>query len=221
MLTGAAPANPTGTVTGRVLNAATGVYLEGASISVEGSAAAGTASAEAGSFRITDLTPGRRTLVITYPGLDPQRVTVDVGAGGTADINVELTSRVYKLEAFTVSELREGEAAAIARQRTASNLKQVIATDTFGNVADANVGNILVFLPGISAQRDEAENYLVSVRGIDPQYNSVMVDGTRLSGATTRGLSRAFEVDKVSTNSIESIEVIKAQLPEMDADAIG
>ena len=221
LLSGAAPAPSTGTVTGRVLNAATGVYLEGASITLEGSAAAGVASGGAGSFRLTDITPGKRTLLVTYPGLDPQRVTVDVSAGATADLNVELTSRVYKLEAFTVSELREGEAAAIARQRTAANLKQVIATDTFGNVADANVGNILVFLPGISAQRDEAENYLVSVRGIDPQYNSVMVDGTRLSGATTRGLSRAFEVDKVSTNSIESIEVIKAQLPEMDADAIG
>jgi len=221
VLGGAAPASSTGTVTGRVLNAATGVYLEGATITVEGSTAAGVASAGAGSFRLTDIAPGKRTLLVTYPGLDPQRVTVDVSAGGTDDLNVELTSRVYKLEAFTVSELREGEAAAIARQRTAANLIQVIATDTFGNVADANVGNILVFLPGISAQRDEAENYLVSVRGIDPQYNAVMVDGTRLSGATTRGLSRAFEVDKVSTNSIESIEVIKAQLPEMDADAIG
>lgn len=217
----AAPANSAGTVTGRVMNAATGVYLEGASITVEGAAGAGTASADAGAFRLTDIPAGRRTLTVSYPGLDARQITVDIPAGGNADVNVELTSKVYKLEAFTVSELREGEAAAIARQRTAENLKQVVATDTFGNVADANVGNVLVFLPGISAQRDEAENYLISVRGIDPQYNSVMVDGTRLSGATTRGLSRAFEVDKVSTNSIESIEVIKAQLPEMDADAIG
>lgn len=152
----AAPAGSAGTVTGRVMNAATGVYLEGASITVDGTAGAGAASADAGAFRLTEIPAGRRTLTVSYPGLDARRITVDVPAGGNADVNVELTSKVYQLEAFTVSELREGEAAAIARQRTAENLKQVIATDTFGNVADANVGNMLVFLPGISAQRDEA-----------------------------------------------------------------
>ena len=213
----------TGVISGRVLNAATGVYLAGASIVVDGTAGLGDVSAEGGAFRLTDVPAGQRTLIVTYPGLDTARLGVAVVAGRTAELNIELTSKIYQLNAFTVSELREGEAAAIARQRNAENLKQVIATDTFGSVADTNVGNVLLRLPGITAQRDEAEAYLVSIRGIDPQFNSVMVDGTRLAGATTRsdGLSRAFEVDKVSTNSIESIEVIKAQLPEMDADAIG
>jgi TonB-dependent receptor len=213
----------TGTVTGRVLNATTGAYLPGATIAVEGGAGGGDVSIEGGYFRLNDVPAGARTLVVTYPGLDAARVSVTVAAGATREANVELTSTVYRLDAFKVSELREGEAAAIARQRAAENVKHVVATDTFGNVADANVGNLLLRLPGITAQRDEGEVHLVSIRGVDPQYNSVMVDGTRLSGATTRanGLSRAFEVDKVSTNSIESIEVIKAQLPDMDADAIG
>jgi TonB-dependent receptor len=216
-------AQSSGAISGRILNAATGVYLSGASVVVEGGAGLGDVSTEGGFFRVTDVPVGRRAVVVTYPGLDAARQTIEVPAGGSAELNFELTSKIYKLDAFTVSELREGEAAAVARQRTAENLKQVIATDTFGSVADANVGNVLLRLPGITAQRDEAEVHLISVRGIDPQFNSVMVDGTRLSGATTRdnGLSRAFEVDKVSTNSIESIEVIKAQLPEMDADAIG
>ncbi len=215
-------AQGTGSITGRVLNAATGSYLAGASVTLDG-AATGDVSAEGGAFRVNDLPAGARTLVVTYPGLDVARVPVTVVAGATRDVLVELSSKIYQLDAYRVSELREGEAAAVARQRAAENIKQVIATDTFGNVADANVGNLLLRLPGISAQRDEGEVHLVSIRGIDPQFNSVMVDGTRLSGASTRGdgLSRAFEVDKVSTNSIESIEVVKAQLPEMDADAIG
>jgi TonB-dependent receptor len=211
-----------GSVTGRVLNAATGAALTGATITVEG-AAATEVSADGGAFRLNDLPAGARTLIVSYPGLDAARVSVSITAGATRDVVVELSSKIYQLDAFRVSELREGEAAAVARQRAAENIKQVIATDTFGNVADANVGNLLLRLPGISAQRDEGEVHLVSIRGVDPQFNSVMVDGTRLSGASTRGdgLSRAFEVDKVSTNSIESIEVVKAQLPEMDADAIG
>jgi TonB-dependent receptor len=215
-------AQTTGSVTGRVLNAATGAYLAGATIAVEG-AAASEVSADGGMFRLHDVPAGARTLVVTYPGLDAARVAVTVSGGATRDVLVELSAKIYQLDAFRVSELREGEAAAVARQRAAENIKQVIATDTFGNVADANVGNLLTRLPGISAQRDEGEVHLISIRGVDPQFNSVMVDGTRLSGATTRsdGLSRAFEVDKVSTNSIESIEVVKAQLPEMDADAIG
>jgi TonB-dependent receptor len=215
-------AQSTGTITGRVLNATTGAYLPGASIAIEG-AAASEVSGEGGTFRLNDVPGGALTLVVTYPGLDASRVAVSVTAGGSRDLTVELSSKIYQLDAFKVSELREGEAAAVARQRAAENIKQVVSTDTFGNVADTNVGNLLLRLPGIAGQRDEAEVHLVSIRGIDPQFNSVMVDGTRLSGATTRanGLSRGFEIDKVSTNSIESIEVIKAQLPEMDADAIG
>ena len=45
--------------------------------------------------------------------------------------------------------VREGQAAAIASQRAADNIKTSVATDAFGNVADSNLGNLLVKLGSI------------------------------------------------------------------------
>ena len=57
-------------------------------------------------------------------------------------------------------------------------------------MADTNIGNLLVKMPGIGGERDEGDVYVVSVRGMNPNLNAFTVDGTRLSGATTRESGR-------------------------------
>jgi iron complex outermembrane recepter protein len=44
------------------------------------------------------------------------------------------------MDKFTVSGVREGTALAITRQQQAPNVKNIVASDTFGNIADGNVG---------------------------------------------------------------------------------
>ncbi len=210
-----------GAIAGRVVNQATGAPLTGASVVLAADPRFSTLTASDGTFLLSSVPPGTQTLVVDYTGLDTGRVEAAVRAGGRTSVTVELTSAVYKLEAFNVSAVREGQAMAINQQRMAPNVQNVVSTDAFGNVADTNVGNLLIKLPGVTPVRDEAEVFRVSVRGINPDLNSVSVDGTLLAGATTRGTDRSFEIDKVSTNSIESIEVIKSPTPDMDADSIG
>ncbi|HTO05263.1 MAG TPA: TonB-dependent receptor, partial [Opitutus sp.] len=219
--TALAQTGETGVIAGYVVNETTAAPLQGAAVTVEGSERFYTLTGPDGSFRFTHVPAGERVLVVEYTGLTPGRTPVTVIAGEQSYVSVKLASEIYSLEAFTVSTVREGQAAAINEQRHASNVVSVVSTDAYGNVADTNLGNLLLKLPGISAERDEAEAYQVTVRGINADLNSVSVDGTLLAGATSRGSGRAFEVDKVSTNSIESIEVIKSPTPDMDADSIG
>lgn len=211
----------TGTISGFVVNETTSAPLQGAAVSIDDTKRFHTLTGADGSFRLTHVPAGERTLIVEYTGLTPKHTSVTVRANEQNYVGVELTSEIYSLEAFTVSTVREGQAAAINEQRHASNVVSVVSTDAYGNVADTNLGNLLLKLPGISAERDEAEAYQVTVRGINADLNSVSVDGTLLASATSRGSGRAFEVDKVSTNSIESIEVIKSPTPDMDADSIG
>ena len=210
----------TGTVIGRVSNQATGASLDGAAVALASDPRISTLTSSDGTFRL-NVPSGLQTLVVDYTGLDTARVEARVPLNARTSVNVELTAAVYKLEAFSVSAVREGQAMAINQQRMAPNVQNVVSTDAFGNVADTNVGNLLIKLPGVVPVRDEAEVFRISVRGINPDLNSVSVDGTLLAGATTRGSDRSFEIDKVSTNSIESIEVIKSPTPDMDADSIG
>lgn len=211
----------TGHVTGRVINQATQAPLSGASVVLEADPRHATITGSDGTYRLANVPAGRQTLLVDYTGLETGRIETNVLADARTVADVQLSSGIYQLEAFSVSAVREGQASAINQQRMAPNVQNVVSTDAFGNVADTNVGNLLVKLPAITPVRDEAEVFRVSVRGINPDLNSVSVDGTLLAGATTRGTDRSFEVDKVSTNSIESIEVIKSPTPDMDADSIG
>ncbi len=210
-----------GVVTGQVINQATNAPLTGALVELEGNSRITALTGPDGRFRLTNVPAGGRTLVASYTGLDSATVAVNVSQGETTQTNVYLTSGFYKMEAFSVSAVREGQAMSINDQRMADNVKNVISTDAFGNVADTNLANVLMKIPGVAGVRDEAEDFRISVRGINPDLNSISVDGTLLAGASTRGTDRAFEIDKVSTNSIESIEIIKSPTPDMDADSIG
>lgn len=216
-----AQAGDLGVVAGQVINEATNAPLSGALIVLESDARVTTVSGADGRFRLTNVPAGARTLVVSYTGLDTTKSEVTVPAGSSVQSTVYLTSEVYKMEAFSVSTVREGQAMSINDQRMADNVKNVVSTDAFGNVADTNLANVLTKIPGVAGVRDEGEDFRISVRGINPDLNSVSVDGTLLAGATTRGTDRSFEIDKVSTNSIESIEIIKSPTPDMDADSIG
>src|SRR5690606_16491197 len=109
------------------------------------------------------------TLNVRYTGLDPQQATINVVAGQTATRNFELTADIYQLEEFNVAGMREGSALAVTLQRQAPNVKNVVSSDTFGNVADGNIGDFLQRLPGITAVYVGPDVRQVQIRGVNPE----------------------------------------------------
>jgi iron complex outermembrane recepter protein len=209
----------TGIITGQVSNAATRVFLEGAEVAVDGTTLY-TLTDREGRYELA-LPAGVTTLVVRYTGLEPEKLVVDVRAGARTLQNIGLNAGIYKLDPFTVSGPREGSAHAITRQREAPNVKNVVASDSFGNVADGNIGDFLQQLPGITAVYVGADVRSVQIRGIDGALNSVTMDGDRIASSQSAGLGRTFEFEQASLNNIETIEVTKAPTPDMDADSIG
>lgn len=207
----------TGTVTGTISNQATGDLLPGALITVEGTGI--TATAERGGTFNLAVPEGSQTLVISYSGLDPIRVPVTVTAGQTAVRDIALTSGVYRMDAFSVSGVREGSALAIQAQRLSENPKWVAATDTFGNPA-ANPGELIQRLPGISTDVVGSEVRTLYVRGMGPGFSSLMVDGERIATSTGTSASRDYQIEQLGTGNLETVELIKAPQPEQDANAV-
>lgn len=207
----------TGTVTGVVSNQATRDLLAGAIIAVEGSSA--TAVAERGGAYSITLPEGSQTLLVSFTGLDTQRVPVVVTAGQIATKDVELTTGLYKMEAFSVSGVREGSALAIQKQRLSDNPKLVVATDTFGNPA-SNPGELIQRLPGISTDTVGSEVRTIYVRGMGPGFSSLMVDGDRMATSAGTSASRDYQIEQLGTANLETVELIKAPQPEQDANAV-
>ncbi len=206
------------TIAGTVSNAATGNLLEGARIAIP--ALGRTAFAdETGRYVLSGLPAGTHELVVTYIGLDTVRVSVPVGAAARAERNFDLTTAIYKLEAFKVTGEREGDASALTLQRNAENLKNVVAMDSFGNLPNMSAGEVVARLPGVAGSpTDEGLSYGFNIRGMDRALNTVTVDGGLLPSL---GTNRAFELQSITGTMFEALELVKGHTPDKGADSLG
>jgi iron complex outermembrane recepter protein len=216
----------TGTLTGRVVNEATGEYLRNAVVTVQGTTIAAVAEA-GGYYRLNDLPAGPVKVTVSYAGLEPQEITVEIPAGQTITKDVALTNPGYadvvRLNQFVVSGAREGNAAAIMQQRVAVNTKKVISADAMGNVSEGNVGEFLKLMPGVAMDYVEADTRAMRVRGLNPKYANVLFDGMQpaSAGSSNVGTGRAFEFEQLSISSIETVELTKAPTPDQPSSVAG
>ena len=176
-------AQPTGTLSGHVSNAGTGALLEGATVAIP-ALNLETLTNTIGDYTLHGVPPGAHEVVVRYTGLDPLRENVSVTAGARTAHDFSLTSGVYQLGEFVVTGEREGNAAAITRQRYAPNVKNVVALDAFGSLPNDSAGELLIRLPGIAGRYDDEGNVTgVMIRGAAPGLNTVSVDGNQQASA--------------------------------------
>lgn len=207
------------TLSGRVSNAATKLYLEGAVVSASGTNHTVLTDRE-GWFQLSGLPAERVVIEVSYTGLTTQRIPVVLATGQNTVLDVPLTSDVYIMDRFTVAGIREGQAQAIAQQRNAPNVKNVVAADAFGNIADGNAAEALRLLPGVSAINDGNESRYMMVRGIDANLSTLTIDGMKTSTSGTDAIRQA-DMRQIPLGSVEIMEVTKSPTPDMDGDSLG
>jgi len=221
----------TGTITGRILNPATGEYVRNAEVKIEATGQA-TASESGGRYRLPDVAAGTVTVRVTFLGSTPATATLTVAPGATVNQDFELTSAIekpegkdgaFKLAKFVVSNEREGNAKALMEQRNSMNITNSVASDVFGDVAEGNVGEFLKHMPGVELDLVQGEIRTIRLRGLDSEYTQVTLDGVSLASADANagaaGNARAFSFEQVSLASMESIEVSKTISADVDANA--
>ena len=144
-LTGSLAAQTTtGSLSGRVLDASTGKYLEGADITVTGTGLH-TTSERGGAFSLAGVPAGDQQISANYPGLSTLTMPVTITAGANTSSDVNFNSDVVKLEKMHVAGMKEGSAQAIALQKAAVNMKVVAAGDQYGDIAEGNAAEYLKF----------------------------------------------------------------------------
>ena len=203
------------TLIGTVTNTATNRTLKGAKVVIRGTGRE-TVTDNQGVYRFADLPPGIVVLSVSYTGLNPVEVSVDVASGTPNRRDVELTADIYTLSKFVVAGEREGNALAVTLQRQAPNVKNVVSADAFGSLA-GNPAELLERITGVVVERVGGDARFISIRGIPGQLNSVQINGNRRAAPGDRGIDFA----SIGTDHVESIELTKSPTPDMDADAIG
>jgi len=213
------PAQASGRIVGRVMDADRDEYLPGANVFLEGTSY-GAATDREGEFIIYNVPSGTYTLMVSYVGYEDYSAEVTVPEdGGFVGHNVKMNVAYLQTDEIVVLGLREGQAKALNQQKTAVNIKNVVAQEQMRRFPDLNTAEVLQRVPAIAIERDQGEGRYVLVRGTEPRLNAITVNGERIASPETE--ERYVGLDVVSTNQVSSIEVTKTLTPDMDADAIG
>ncbi|MEQ8525336.1 TonB-dependent receptor [Gracilimonas sp.] len=206
------------TISGTITDQKTGDLLPGASILVEGTSI-GTSTNADGKYTLNSVPAGNQTLRISYLGFETLEEEVSVEAGQNLTLNIELTDNFIEMDGITVQGIRQGQARALNQQRTAANIKNVVASDLIGRFPDQNVADALRRVPAVSVQRDQGEARYVQIRGTNPNLSNISINGEQIP--SPEGDVRYAALDMIPSDVLSSIEVTKAITPDMDGDAIG
>ncbi len=217
LVLGAAHAQQGGELTGRVTDGAGSTPFGGARVVIP-ELGRELFTARDGRYRFTDLPAGDYTLRVEYLGADAveSRLTLS-SAGAEQDVRIGIDG--VRLDNVLVVGQAAGQAAALNQQRAADNIKTIVAADAIGQFPDQNAAEALQRLPGVSVARDQGEGRFVIIRGIDPSLTTTTINGIRVPGPEAD--SRQVNLDVISSDLLESLEVSKSQTADMDGDSVG
>ena len=209
----------TGIISGKITDSETNFSLPGATIRLEGGNKY-TYSNQNGEFEFLNIPEGNYQVEITYIGYEKQTQEVKVEAGKNTNITFALTTTTNELETVVViGDRLRGQAKALNKQKSNQNITNVISSDQTGRFPDANIGDALKRVQGITMQNDQGEARNIIIRGLAPNLNSVTLNGDRIPSA--EGDNRNVQMDLIPADMISTIEVNKTLTSDMDADAIG
>ena len=209
---------PTGKIKGTVVDANSGEALIGANVIIQGTSIGAAANID-GEFMLTDIEPGEYTLKISYVGYKDKTEKVTVISNRATEITVNLSWVAVEGKEVVVTAQAKGQLAAINEQLSSNEIKNVVSKDKIRELPDANAAESVGRLPGISLARSGGEGYGVIIRGLQPKYSKIMVDGVALSA--TGSNDRTVSMSSISSYSLEGIEVIKSPTADMDGDQVG
>lgn len=214
----AAPARAQGTLTGSVVDSVSGLSLTGARITIEPLGRT-VLTDRSGRFVVPAVAAGEYSVSARYLGYASVTQRARVENGKIASLAFRLSTAKNTLGEIVVVATRTGQAAALNQQKAATTVGNVIAADQIGRFPDANLGDALKRVPGVTVALDQGEARFGSIRGTEPRFNTVMVNGERIPSAEAE--TRSVQLDLVPADMIQAVEVSKTLTPDMDADAIG
>ncbi|MEO6632441.1 MAG: TonB-dependent receptor, partial [Mucilaginibacter sp.] len=211
-------AQNTGKVAGKIIDEKTSETLIGATVLIEGTTTGASTNVE-GSYIISNLKPGKHTLVVRYVGYQSKSIAdVEVKAGEVTTLDVALAEAVSQtLKEVTVksSFRQESVNALYAVQKNSIAISDGISSELIRKSPDRSTSDVLKRVSGATIQ----DNKFVVIRGLSDRYNIASLDGSPLP--STEPNRKAFSFDIVPSSLIDNIIISKTASPDMPGDFSG
>lgn len=121
-------------------------------------------------------------------------------------------------EDIVVTGIRNSLANSARVKREAQQIVDSISAEDVGKFPDANISESLQRITGVAIDRSGGEGQFITVRGLGPEFNSVLVNGRIMA---TDNPGREFSFDVLSSNMIQRTDVFKSSVPELQEGGIG
>lgn len=164
-------------------------------------------------------------LTISTPALAQQSAPPPSGSPGDVAIaspesapETETTQTTPQAEDIVVTGIRSSLASSARIKREAQQIVDTISAEDVGKFPDANIAESLQRITGVAIDRSGGEGQFITVRGLGPEFNTVLVNGRVMA---TDNPGREFSFDVLSSNMIQRTDVYKSSVPELQEGGIG
>ena len=141
------------------------------------------------------------------PKLSYLSMAIMLSLGATSNsFAAETQALDEEVETITVTGIRGSLVRAMDLKKSADGIVDAISAEDIGKFPDQNVAESLQRISGVAIDRDGGEGQSISVRGLGPEFNAVLVNGRTMASVSG---GRAFSFDTLAAELISGAEVHK------------
>jgi TonB-dependent receptor len=126
------------------------------------------------------------------------------------------------VQTVVVSGLRNSLASSMALKRNSDGIVDGIVAADIGKFPDTNLAESLQRISGVSIDRSIGEGSKITVRGVGPDFNMVLLNGRQMATSNLGDRNgRAFDFANLASEAISQIQVYKTGRAENPVGGIG
>lgn len=130
-----------------------------------------------------------------------------------------------QVETVVVTGIRKSLDTSLSLKRDSSGIVDGIVAEDIGKFPDTNLAESMQRISGVSIDRSVGEGSKITVRGVGPDYNLVLLNGRQMPASSIADAgtssSRAFDFANLASESISALEVYKTSRAASPAGGMG
>ncbi len=127
-----------------------------------------------------------------------------------------------EVQTVVVSGLRQSLISSMNLKKNSDGIVDGIVAEDIGKFPDTNLAESLQRISGVSIDRSIGEGSKITVRGVGPDFNLVLLNGRQMATSNLGDLNgRAFDFANLASEAISQIQVYKSGRAETPTGGIG